>query len=100
MLWELRKYDKTIDKFESYLDQNPGKRAIQILSELCEISPNRSIYYSEKIVEFGLYLLEQESSWLYAFTPFNILMPILKLREKLLNVQAIILFLENFLFLL
>ena len=78
LLWDLRKYDKTIGKIESHLGQNPGKRAIQILSELCEIRPNRSIYYSEKIVEFGLYLLEQESSWLYAFTPFNILMPILK----------------------
>lgn len=70
-LWELGKGD------DRALNQNPG-HAIRILSELCAVEPNKPIEYNEAVVEFGLSLLDQESSWAYAYTPFDVLNGIMK----------------------
>jgi transcriptional regulator with XRE-family HTH domain len=77
LLWELRKYDKITHEIEKYSNQNTAKKAIQILSDLCEIRHNKSMFYTEKIVEFCLSLLEKKDSWLYKYTPFDTILPIL-----------------------
>lgn len=65
-LWELGKSD------DRALHQHPG-HAIRILSELCAVEPNKPIEYNEIVVGFGLSLLNQEASWRYAYTPFDVL---------------------------
>jgi transcriptional regulator with XRE-family HTH domain len=70
-LWELGKSD------DRALHQYPG-HAIRILSELCEVDPNKSIEYNEVVVEFGLHLLELDDSWKHRYSPFDVLKSILK----------------------
>jgi transcriptional regulator with XRE-family HTH domain len=70
-LWELGKSDNRA------LHQYPG-HAIRILSELCEVDPNKSIEYNEVVVEFGLHLLEIDDSWKHTYSPFDVLKSILR----------------------
>jgi transcriptional regulator with XRE-family HTH domain len=70
-LWELGRCD------DRELHQHPG-HAIRILSELCAVEPNKPIEYNEVVVEFGLSLLDQEASWRYAYTPFDVLKGIMQ----------------------
>lgn len=70
-LWELGKCDKR------ELNQTPG-HAIRILSELCEVQPNKPKEYNEVVVNFALSLLEQDDSWTYAYSPFDVLEGILR----------------------
>ncbi len=69
-LWELGKSEKR--KFNQIPD------AIRILTELCEIEPNKPKEYNKVVVDFGLSLLEQDDSWKYAYSPFDILKGILQ----------------------
>lgn len=70
-LWELGKSDNR------ELHQYPN-HAIRILAELCAVEPNKPIEYNNAVVEFGLSLLDQEASWKYAYTPFDVLNGIMK----------------------
>lgn len=70
-LWELGKADGRT------LNQHPG-HAIRILTELCAVEPNKPIEYNEVVVEFGLSLLDHESSWTNAYTPFEVLKGIMQ----------------------
>lgn len=70
-LWELGQSD------ERELHQHPD-HAIRIISELCAVEPNKPIEYNDAVVEFGLSLLDQEVSWKYAYTPFDVLKGIMK----------------------
>lgn len=70
-LWELGQSD------DRALNQHPG-HAIRILSEFCAVEPNKPIEYNEVVVEFGLSLLDQEASWRYAYTPFDVLKGIMQ----------------------
>jgi transcriptional regulator with XRE-family HTH domain len=70
-LWELGKSDNR------ELRRHPD-HAIRILSELCAVEPNKPIEYNDTVVEFGLSLLDQEISWKYAYTPFDVLNGIMK----------------------
>ncbi|MGA2332460.1 MAG: helix-turn-helix transcriptional regulator [Syntrophales bacterium] len=70
-LWELGKNDKRA------LHQTPS-HAIRILSELCEVEQNKPIEYIERVVDFGLSLLNQENSWICAYSPFDVLKGILQ----------------------
>jgi transcriptional regulator with XRE-family HTH domain len=70
-LWELGKSD------DRALHQYPG-HATRILSELCEIDPNKSIEYNEVVVDFGLHLLEMDDSWKHKYSPFDVLKSILQ----------------------
>lgn len=70
-LWELGKSDNR------ELHQHPN-HAIRILSELCAVEPNKPIEYNEVVVDFGLSLLVQETTWQYAYTPFDLLSGIMK----------------------
>ena len=71
-LWELGKNDKR------ELNQTP-EHAIRILSELCEVAPNKPHEYNEAIVNFGISLLDQDDSWTEKYSPFDILNGILKI---------------------
>jgi transcriptional regulator with XRE-family HTH domain len=68
-LWELGKRD------DRPLGQNP-EHPIRILSELCEVQPNKPLVYNEAIVDFGLKLLPRPDSWQYPYTPLDVLTPI------------------------
>lgn len=70
-LWELGKCD------DRNLSQHPD-HAIRILSELSAVEPKKPIEYNELLIEFGLSLLSQESSWKYKYTPFDVLRGILQ----------------------
>ena len=70
-LWELGKSDKR------KLNQTP-EHAIRILTELCEVEPNKPKEYNKVVVDFGLSLLNQDDSWKYAYSPFDILKGILQ----------------------
>lgn len=70
-LWELGKSD------DRALHRHPG-HAIRILSELCAVEPNKPIEYNDVVVEFGLSLLDQDASWKYAYTPFDVLNGVMK----------------------
>jgi transcriptional regulator with XRE-family HTH domain len=70
-LWELSKSDNRA------LHQYPG-HAIRILSELCEVDPNKSIEHNEVVVKFGLDLLELDDSWKHKYSPFDVLKSILR----------------------
>ncbi len=70
-LWEIGKDDGRS------LSQNPS-HAIRILAELCEVGPRKPLQCNEIVVEFGLSLLPQRSSWTGAYTPLDFLSGILK----------------------
>lgn len=70
-LWELGKGDGRA------LHQHPG-HAIRILVELCAVAPNKPIEYNDKVVEFGLHLLDQKASWNGKYTPYDVLKGILQ----------------------
>ncbi|AEG00353.1 helix-turn-helix domain-containing protein [Methylomonas methanica] len=70
-LWELGKTDNRV------LHRHPN-HAVRILSELCAVEPNKPIEYNDAVVEFGLSLLDQETSWKYAYTPFDVLNGVMK----------------------
>ena len=70
-LWELGKTDNR------ELHQHPD-HAVRILSELCAVEPNKPIEFNEAVVEFGISLLNLETSWKYAYTPFDVLNGIIK----------------------
>ncbi len=70
-LWEIGKSDNR------ELGQNPG-HAIRVLSELCEVRPNKPYEYNKCVVEFGLDLVDKPEAWKYRYTPLDIIAPILK----------------------
>jgi len=70
-LWELGKSDNR------ELHRHPN-HATRILSDLCAVEPNKPIEYNDAVVEFGLSLLAQETSWTHAYTPFDVLNGIVK----------------------
>ena len=65
-LWELGKADS------ADFNQNPG-HAVRILSELCAAELYKPIVYNETVVDFALSLLSREESWIYHYSPFDIL---------------------------
>ena len=69
-LWEIGKDD------DRGLRQNPS-HAVRILAELCEVGPRKPLQCNEIVVEFGLSLLPQRSSWTSAYTPLDFLVGIL-----------------------
>ena len=70
-LWELgRSDDRELNRAPSH--------AIRILAELCEVSPNKPYEYNEKVVDFGLGLIDNPDSWKYRYTPLDIVAPILR----------------------
>lgn len=70
-LWELGKNDKR------KLNQTPD-HGIRILSELCEVEPNKPHEFNKRVIDFGLSLLDEEESWTCEYSPFDILNGILK----------------------
>ena len=68
-LWELGKNDSRPR------NQNPG-HPIRVLSELCEIQPNKPLVYNEAIVDFGLKLISRSDAWNYGHSPLEMLTPI------------------------
>ena len=70
-LWEIGKAD------ERLLNRHVG-HAVRVLSELCEVLPNKPYEYNEKVVDFGLNLFSKAESWCYRYTPLDIVAPILK----------------------
>lgn len=70
LLWEIGRGDGR------ELARHPN-HAIGILTELCAVEPDKPIRYNEKVVEFGLHLMENERSFDSRFTPFDFLNGIL-----------------------
>ena len=70
-LWEIGKSDNR------ELNQTPN-HAIRILSEMCEVRPNKPYGYNKDIVDFGLGLIGSPEAWKHRYTPFDIVAPILK----------------------
>lgn len=95
-LWELGKRDSRP------VNQNP-EHPIHILSEMCEVQPNKPLDYNEAVVNFGLKLLGRSDSWNHAYSPLDVLKPIfqteghiteshnysLTFKPHLVNVKAI-----------
>jgi transcriptional regulator with XRE-family HTH domain len=69
-LWDLGKDDNRA------LNQNPD-HPIRILGELCEVRPDKPREYNEKIIGFGLSLLERTDAWAHRYSPIDVLKPIL-----------------------
>jgi transcriptional regulator with XRE-family HTH domain len=65
-LWELGKSDTR------ELGSHPH-HPIRILSELCEVRPNKPLSYNEAIVDFGLSLLRRDDAWTQRYSPLDIL---------------------------
>jgi transcriptional regulator with XRE-family HTH domain len=70
-LWELGKRDSRP------LNQHP-EHPIRILAEMCEVQPNQPFEYNERVVNFGLALIQRSDSWSFTFSPLDILKPIFK----------------------
>lgn len=70
-LWELGRNDDR--------DTNPHpEHAIRVLSELCEITPNKPRIFIERVVEFGLSLLDAPEAWAGRNTPYDFLKSVLE----------------------
>jgi transcriptional regulator with XRE-family HTH domain len=65
-LWELGKNE------DSSLNQKPS-HGIRLLSELCEVAPDKPVAYSRLTVDFALSLIERPHEWKHNFTPLDIL---------------------------
>lgn len=70
-LWELGKKDSR------QLGQHPG-HAIRILSELCQVEPNKPVEYNAAVVDFAIGLLPRPDAWDYDYTPLDILKGIMR----------------------
>jgi transcriptional regulator with XRE-family HTH domain len=71
LLWELGRDD------EREMSRFPG-HPMRTLTELCTVEPNRPIAFNEKVVSFGLSLLDDKDSFRSLFTPFDFLKGILR----------------------
>ena len=70
-LWELAKSDTR--------ETNPRpEHPIRVLSELCEVKPEKPRDVIETVTDFGLSLLEIPDSWSHKHTPFDFLKPVLE----------------------
>ncbi|SFV32950.1 XRE family transcriptional regulator [Hyphomicrobium facile] len=65
-LWELATRDDR--------ETNPHpEHPIRILSELCEVKPDKPRAFIEAVAKFGFSLLEKPDSWSHKYTPFDFL---------------------------
>jgi transcriptional regulator with XRE-family HTH domain len=70
-LWEIGKSDNR------ELNRTPS-HAIRVLSEMCEVRPNKPYEYNRDIVDFGLGLIGRPEAWKHRYSPLDIVSPILK----------------------
>jgi transcriptional regulator with XRE-family HTH domain len=70
-LWELGRNDSRP------LHQHP-EHAIRVLSELCEVTPQKPRDYNTAVVDFGLQIAADPSAWSSHYTPLDILSAIFK----------------------
>jgi transcriptional regulator with XRE-family HTH domain len=70
-LWHLGKDDSR--ELHSHPDH-----PIRILSELCEVQPNKPLSYNKALVDFGLDLAADLSEWSFHYTPLDVLTAIFK----------------------
>src|SRR5882724_4880848 len=70
LLWEMgRNDDRELGRFPHH--------ALRALKELCEVEPDKPIAFNEKIVNFGLGLLDRTDAFNTVFSPFDFLKGIL-----------------------
>ena len=70
-LWQLGKDDSR--ELHSHPDH-----PIRILSELCEVQPNKPLSYNKALVDFGLELAADLNEWSAHYTPLDVLTAIFK----------------------
>jgi hypothetical protein len=70
-LWELGKDD------QRQLNSHPN-HPIRVLTELCEVQPNKPLAYNSAVIDFGLALAADRSAWSHFHTPVDILSGIFK----------------------
>ncbi len=67
-LWHLAQRDNR--------ESNPHPdHPMRLLAELASFAPNKPLQFSERVIEYGLTLLDKEESWLGSGNPFAILEP-------------------------
>ena len=69
-LWEIGKNDGRPTNQYSY-------HPLRILAELCEIKPGKMLSYTSQVVDYGISLINNNTSWQNIHTPLEIILPAL-----------------------
>jgi transcriptional regulator with XRE-family HTH domain len=90
LLWEMGRDD------ERETGRHPN-HAMRVLSEMCEVEPEKPVVHNEKIVEFGISLLADQANFNFHVTPFTFLKSILSGQGDTTSGNARVITFERFL---